>query len=61
MPKQPSKHGSGDRNINSVASKDAKVQEKRNRENHRNDDQRDRGDARGTGNQEPSSRGTGVP
>ncbi|HET6433102.1 hypothetical protein [Dyella sp.] len=61
MPKQPIKHGTGDRNNNDVARKDAKIHERRDRENERSDEHRDRADEHRTGNDEPPSDGARLP
>jgi len=57
MQKHPIDHGSGDRNVDDVASKDRDIQHQRDKDNRRADERSDRADEVGTGNREPASPG----
>lgn len=58
MQKHPINHGSGDRNVDDVASRDQDTQRRRDKENREADKRSDRADESGTGNQEPPSPGS---
>lgn len=61
MTSQSGRHGTGDRNNDELAKKDAKLHRERDRENRQNDHKRDRADESGTGNREPPSEGGSTP